>query len=372
MRLNYYFLLLLCSLFILSCGNDDFADGALFGVTVIDFTAEITGPNGTVFSQSNTPVEIVEGESVDFVNTTVDNVVEGNGTIVETSENELSISWEFEGGNPASSSEDNVTVQYLVEGKYDVKMTLNDAENSFKLFDGYVCVLPKEPEPEACILASLESSDGRLTTHFFNDENVLIRADKSLNGILQEYSRYEYDSSDRLEQEQFLNPQDDVLGRRTFTYDDEDQITVERVENPDFSLVAEWTFTRTLDGFVDTAVLVTPDGIGGTVSTDISYSYDTENSNVIGEVNMQDGNLIGRIEYQYDTKINGFSGLNIQSFPYRDMTNNPTSIITYDANNNIVAQRTSTYQYSFDGCDDYPSFEDRTVDGFITRHVFSY
>ncbi len=60
--------------------------------------------------------EIFEGESVNFSDLS-------SGTI-------LTWEWLFEGGTPATSSEQNPTVTYLVEGTYDVVLTVSNGINS--------------------------------------------------------------------------------------------------------------------------------------------------------------------------------------------------------------------------------------------------
>lgn len=52
-------------------------------------------------------------------------------------------SWTFEGGNPATSTEQNPVVTYAAEGRYKVSLkTYNDKYESFAEVDGYVTVLP--------------------------------------------------------------------------------------------------------------------------------------------------------------------------------------------------------------------------------------
>ncbi len=41
--------------------------------------------------------------------------------------------WEFEGGTPATSAEQNPTIMYDLEGEYDVTLTISDGTNSATL-----------------------------------------------------------------------------------------------------------------------------------------------------------------------------------------------------------------------------------------------
>jgi len=59
---------------------------------------------------------IVEGESVNFTDLSAGNIT--------------TWSWEFEGGDPATSSEQNPTVMYALEGLYDVTLTVSNATSS--------------------------------------------------------------------------------------------------------------------------------------------------------------------------------------------------------------------------------------------------
>ena len=72
-------------------------------VLTADFEADLT----TVF----------EGESVNFSD------LSSGGTITIWY-------WQFEGGDPATSSEQNPTVSYMLEGNYDVSLTVSDGTNS--------------------------------------------------------------------------------------------------------------------------------------------------------------------------------------------------------------------------------------------------
>ncbi|MCF8378289.1 MAG: T9SS type A sorting domain-containing protein [Bacteroidales bacterium] len=72
-------------------------------VLTADFSADVTS--------------IVEGESVNFSD------LSSGGTITIWY-------WEFEGGTPAVSTEQNPTVAYAVEGVYDVTLTVSDGSNS--------------------------------------------------------------------------------------------------------------------------------------------------------------------------------------------------------------------------------------------------
>ncbi len=59
---------------------------------------------------------IVEGESVNFSDLSAGNITDW--------------AWEFEGGDPATSTEQNPVVTYALEGFYDVTLTVSNASNS--------------------------------------------------------------------------------------------------------------------------------------------------------------------------------------------------------------------------------------------------
>lgn len=80
------------------------------------------------FSSSST--EICEGETIEFTNT--------------SSSNATSVLWEFEGGTPGTSTEENPTVTYTTAGVYNVKLTATNGSGSDVLLkEEYITVNPK-------------------------------------------------------------------------------------------------------------------------------------------------------------------------------------------------------------------------------------
>lgn len=85
-----------------------------------------------IFSSNTT--QVCESGSLNFYDQSFGNVI--------------SWEWIFEGGNPATSSEQNPTVQYTAAGNYDVTLTVSDGEESNSLtLENYVTVstLPAAP-----------------------------------------------------------------------------------------------------------------------------------------------------------------------------------------------------------------------------------
>ncbi|NQU31919.1 MAG: T9SS type A sorting domain-containing protein [Bacteroidetes bacterium] len=72
-------------------------------------------------------VEICEENSVNFTDQSVGDIITWD--------------WTFEGGNPASSSEENPTVTYDIDGTYDVQLIVGDGvETSTTLMENYISV----------------------------------------------------------------------------------------------------------------------------------------------------------------------------------------------------------------------------------------
>lgn len=95
--------------------NEILIEGGQFGSSMLEpFERYGDDPLTADFMASET--SIIEGESVDFTDLSA-----GSITIWY---------WEFEGGTPATSIDQNPTVTYDVEGVYDVTLTVSDGSNS--------------------------------------------------------------------------------------------------------------------------------------------------------------------------------------------------------------------------------------------------
>jgi PKD repeat protein len=94
---------------------------------ILRFTEPVPLPPIADFE--GTPTTVTEGNSVDFTDL--------------SQNNPTSWAWTFEGGTPASSSEQNPIVTYDTEGTYQVSLTATNAEGSdTKTVAGYITVNP--------------------------------------------------------------------------------------------------------------------------------------------------------------------------------------------------------------------------------------
>jgi YVTN family beta-propeller protein len=94
-------------------------------VTVVEFD-QVALPNAEFIANVTT---IQEGETVDFTDMSLNNPT--------------SWEWDFEGGEPLVSTEQNPTITYNVEGVYDVTLTAtNDLGSDEELKADYITVLP--------------------------------------------------------------------------------------------------------------------------------------------------------------------------------------------------------------------------------------
>lgn len=88
-------------------------------------------------------------------------------TYTNTSENATSIAWTFEGGNPATSTENTVTVTYATAGNYTTTLTAYGANNEQNTKT--VGVNVNEPEPQNEVVADFttdpEANDGVITIY---------------------------------------------------------------------------------------------------------------------------------------------------------------------------------------------------------------
>ena len=115
-KLFLYALFISCFPFLISCDQDD--DPVPVIITA-DFTAN--------------QLVVEEGGSVDFTDLSTGNPI--------------SWSWTFEGGEPASSTEQNPTVSYPVAGTYEVSlMVTNENEEDTETKAGYISV-DEKPTP---------------------------------------------------------------------------------------------------------------------------------------------------------------------------------------------------------------------------------
>ncbi len=366
---NYYpYFILALFLALPSCDKEGNPVQVEIGeVLVPGFTFDYLGSKG--FSDQNQQIVINQGECIDF---RIDSYKATIGSATTSAVRyDGQRSWEFEGGDPPQSTSTSVTVCYNIPGKYDVTLKLAGDSNlePSEIKENDLVVVNAKPDQEAiCNVETATSSDGRQTKHTYDAVNFLIRADKSLNGVLQEYSVYNYDDSDRLEQEQFFDAADQLLGTITYAYNTNNQIISEITEDANGTLVRDRVFTwNDQDSFIIGAVYREPDGIGGLATFDAEIIYDADKYNIISEIFTQNGVEAGRNDYEFDTHPKVFTGLNIESSPLKFNTYNTTSITSLDANGAVVGQQTSTFEYGSDeeSCG-RPISEARTTNGIDT------
>jgi|GEM_PF-3180435 len=351
-----------------SCPSDDSVSDVMTTGYNIRFVV-LTNPEDDLFlSDSSTPIKIMKGESVYFNNTSEELLI--NAPVTSTGFG--NISWFFPGGTPAASDNGRspFEVTYDTPGKYDVEITNKDTDEVF-VFTAYVCV-EAPPEPE-CPIMSETFDDGSMAEFTYDSLGRLARIDKSLNGVLQEYTTYTYNIADDLPfRESFFTADDQLLGTKTFEYNAEGQIIRELRENADGSLVTDITFTwSSEEGTFPTATMLAPDGIGGTFVTDITYSYFADKLNLQQEEFSVNGTVVGLTEYTFDGSPKVYSGLFIQEFAERFSQNNLTSKVTRDASGTILTQTTREYDYG-DNCNGKAVGVTETTDGNTREGSYTY
>ncbi|MDD4848301.1 MAG: PKD domain-containing protein [Bacteroidales bacterium] len=112
--------------------------------------------------------------------------VDASATFTDASTgNPTSWSWTFEGGTPATSTEQNPVVTYAAAGTFDVTLTVSDGENSdTKTMTDYITVIPLLLEPDLVITEIMYNSpeSGTDTLEFIeiynNDQEIV-----NLNGF---------------------------------------------------------------------------------------------------------------------------------------------------------------------------------------------
>lgn len=104
------------------------------------YTVSLTGSNTCGDSEFEVDVVVNALPSASFTSDTTNGCVPFNVSYTNmSSSNATSFSWTFEGGNPSSSTDENPTVMYMVEGQYNVQLIVSNAEGSDTLnFMNYV------------------------------------------------------------------------------------------------------------------------------------------------------------------------------------------------------------------------------------------
>ena len=349
----------------------------------LDFGVEIEVPSGLeVYGMNDGPITICVDEIVTFVSIS-ENVPNG-------------VEWFFFNADPESFSEeegvfivpgdengyvattsDLVTVSYDKPGKYDLQLQsvevnqLPDNVNidPYVLFkEDYICVVECKT---ACLLDRIESDDGFVTEYTFGTYKPfpkLSRVDNLFNGALRDYNTFEYNDAGKLSRINYFDPDDVKLGASFIEYTLEDFLAEELRETSDGSLVFKYTFNYS-ENQVTGATLETPDGVGGTSITDIDYTYNLENTNIIEEIFSQNGVVLARVEYEHDDNPKIESDLPIKTYPVYFNANNIISRITKDATGNILEEYAITYQYDLVFCNTAIQSTEVTTDATGTTVV---
>lgn len=100
---------------------------------LMDENNEIFAEGGEFGSEDTRPFEYFDANALtaDFM-ADVTSIIEGESvSFTDLSSGSITIwSWEFEGGTPATSTDQNPVVTYDVEGVYDVSLTISDGSNA--------------------------------------------------------------------------------------------------------------------------------------------------------------------------------------------------------------------------------------------------
>lgn len=336
----YTYFILTFFIVLAGCGKDNDGDGViddyLVGVTLeVDFSARIDGSDGTVETGPDTPVLAVEGDKVTFINRSLQTnlfFIADNEEVPYTGE----LTWEFEGGDPSSSSSDQVEVTYNTPGKYYVKLKLIDEGGNEETFFNYVCVLAKPIE--MCFPESEVFSDGRSAEYLYDDSHQLGRVNYSFNDNLAEYHLFKYDNENRLETQEFYNSINELLGTRGLIYDDSGRIENDKTVDASNNLVIEISYTWAPEGYVTNAVYKQPDGVGGIATVNGTFTWDQDFHN-IGSIQYADssGNGLGYDEIEYNDGEKPYADLPpIEPAPFYLNRYDFKSKKRYDAANNLV------------------------------------
>lgn len=326
---------------------------------ISQFRAETNTDSGLEFSDSSEPITIFVGERVTFSNNSETFVedVDFNGRPVVRDTPPVPYSggqnWTFDGGTPATSQDELVTVTYNTPGTYKVALNLT-ASNSRPLeVEDYVTVLEQEAEETEAFfyLEREENDDGRSTEFVYETDNVTVvlkEALKFLNEELQERSTYSYNENGSFARESFSTPDGSDLGTRSATYDGENRISSELIETSDGTLVQRVDFEYgSLSDLIPIGGNVTqPDGAGGTVITSFEYTKNTEGTHVERVDFTRLEVPIGYTLIEYDNSPKVFTNLRfLNSYPDYFSDNNIISQKSYDINEELLQEVQSTFQY---------------------------
>ena len=125
--------------------------------------------NGVAADFSATPTSVVEGVEVTFSDLSTGNPV--------------SWSWTFDGGVPATSTDQNPVVKYTDAGTYDVTLTVDkDGASDTETKSGYIVVSEREIPEEFGIVGTWERVESNFTA--LNGMQVTIYEDETAGEII--------------------------------------------------------------------------------------------------------------------------------------------------------------------------------------------
>lgn len=364
-RLVYFTLFFLLICLAKGCKqNDDGSTEIVVRDLEFGFTTTPDGSNGPAIIDADNPTVIVfVNQKVTFENTSKQVEFPLLG-VRDESPYTGEVNWRFDGGNPATASGNSVTVSYEIPGKYNVGMGLvgNFAfVGKETTFLNHIEVVSR---PVAmCYMASEVFNDGRSTEYKYNASFQLEKLVNYLDGELVEYRNFQYDSKDRWKIQDFFDGSDIKLGSRGVIYDEENRIVNDKTIDANDNLVFEASYSWGTEGYVLSGVYTQPDGAGGTVTVNGTFSYDEKFHNVTKiDFKDKDGNGLGYDEYEHDNSPKAYTGLSIENAPDLFNAYNITSRKRYDANGSLVQQVIRTYEYYGDDFCGRPKSITETID----------
>ncbi|NLO49845.1 MAG: T9SS type A sorting domain-containing protein [Bacteroidales bacterium] len=119
------------------CDNSSYGE-------VEDYTVIIAAPMAANFNANE--VELCEDNEVNFTDNSSGNV--------------LSWSWEFEGGTPATSAEENPTVMYAEGGIFDVTLTVTGTQGSHSITKTDYILVADKPDEAGDVIGSTQTCQG--------------------------------------------------------------------------------------------------------------------------------------------------------------------------------------------------------------------
>ncbi len=125
---------------------------------IYDVTLTATNADGNDQEVKTQYIEVIVPGALNADFTATPTVVAVNGTVNFTNQSTgtpTSWNWAFEGGNPATSNDQNPSVTYPTQGVYSVTLTVSDGtDNDEEIKNGYITVTENQGELTAAFVAS--------------------------------------------------------------------------------------------------------------------------------------------------------------------------------------------------------------------------